>query len=633
MSIYKELLNVYDNYLTNSSDTILGFCNFKTTIEIVIDLDGNFVTANTLSKEDNQTPTPTTIDSASRSGDAKFPHIFNDTLEYMCGVCMFKDNASENKTFDTLSNIALEKHKLYKNLLNQFITSAYCHPYVIALNKYIIKNTMIDDLINNNLIEFKEFRGGSAITHTSIVRIMINDSGRLIKPWEDKDFCECAYKFAESTSTMQNNICYITGKMSTPTYKHNKGILYPGNGAKLISTEYLDQHKKLLGRFTNTNIPISAEISLKIHNALTWLIKNYSVYSNENQKVSIWSSCLADVPNIMNAFDKLFDDIEEDNDTINTMPKYNEILRRKIFGHKNNSMPNESITLLIADAASPGRMNISKYSELSTSEFYSNIEKWHCEIAWMRRFGEKKEITSFSLYDILNYAFGREIDVKDKSNKNGESNKKVECDNTAIMNQYMPKLIECVTEGRKIPIAIVNSIYNKVSNPQSYKYGENCYGHKDCIEVACGVIRKYLNDYEGRDVSMAYDENNTNRSYLYGCLLAIADKAEFDTYGDGDKYKRETNARRYWKTFSSRPYTTWTRIRESMNPYLRKLGAYRVRYEKWMNEIVAKMDTNAFTNDTKLSGEYILGYSQFTEYMYNYKNTKSNENNENSKED
>ena len=117
---------------------------------------------------------------------------------------------------------------------------------------------------------------------------------------------------------------------------------------------------------------------------------------------------------------------------------------------------------------------------------------------------------------------------------------------------------------------------------------------------------------------MGYDPNETDRSYLYGCLLAIADKAESDTYEDTDKSKRVTNARRYWANFAQRPCQTWQTIEERLRPYLDR-HKYRVQVEKWMQEIMEKFTPESFADNSRLEPMYLLGYHHFTAYMYGAK--------------
>ena len=115
---------------------------------------------------------------------------------------------------------------------------------------------------------------------------------------------------------------------------------------------------------------------------------------------------------------------------------------------------------------------------------------------------------------------------------------------------------------------------------------------------------------------MAYDPTVTDRSYLYGCLLAIADKAENEAYSADERNFRVTNAKRYWNAFSQRPYMTWGIIEERLRPYMNKLGKNQVKYSKWINEITSKMNAETFSDNSRLSPLYLLGYHNFTEYMF-----------------
>lgn len=124
---------------------------------------------------------------------------------------------------------------------------------------------------------------------------------------------------------------------------------------------------------------------------------------------------------------------------------------------------------------------------------------------------------------------------------------------------------------------------------------------------------------------MAYDPNLTDRSYLYGCLLAIADKAESESYDPEERNDRITNARRYWNTFSQRPYQAWRIIEERLRPYLDKLGKAQVKYSKWINEITSKMLPADFADNRRLEPIYLLGYHHFTDYMYNFKSENKEE--------
>ena len=125
---------------------------------------------------------------------------------------------------------------------------------------------------------------------------------------------------------------------------------------------------------------------------------------------------------------------------------------------------------------------------------------------------------------------------------------------------------------------------------------------------------------------MAYDPTCTDRSYLYGCLLAIADKAESDTYDASES--RVTNARRLWSAFSARPYQTWRIIEERIEPYLEKKQWAMTKYTKHINEIMAKLSPEDFADNSKLSPMYLIGFHHYNAFLWN--NSSSDDN---SKED
>ena len=131
---------------------------------------------------------------------------------------------------------------------------------------------------------------------------------------------------------------------------------------------------------------------------------------------------------------------------------------------------------------------------------------------------------------------------------------------------------------------------------------------------------------------MALDKKEKDRSYLYGRLLAVADRIEYRTYDEGDK-ARVTNAKRYMSTFSQRPFETWKVIEESIQPYMNKLGiAERRFYENLLDEICNLFEKETFLDNNankRLDGLYLLG---FHSQSYDLKKIKK-ENSEDKKEE
>ena len=107
---------------------------------------------------------------------------------------------------------------------------------------------------------------------------------------------------------------------------------------------------------------------------------------------------------------------------------------------------------------------------------------------------------------------------------------------------------------------------------------------------------------------MALDNKEKDRNYLYGRLLAVADRIEYSTYDEKDG-GRVTYAKRYMSTFSQRPYETWKVIEENILPYMNKLGiATQKFYENLLNEIYDLFEKETFMDNKRLDGLYLLGF-------------------------
>ena len=107
---------------------------------------------------------------------------------------------------------------------------------------------------------------------------------------------------------------------------------------------------------------------------------------------------------------------------------------------------------------------------------------------------------------------------------------------------------------------------------------------------------------------MALNMDCKDRSYLYGRLLAIADRIEYQKY-DKEDSKRITNAKRYMTAFYQRPYDTWRIIEQSIQPYLNKLKVpTRKLYENLLDDVYQKFNEKNFIDNRKLEGLYLLGF-------------------------
>ena len=175
-----------------------------------------------------------------------------------------------------------------------------------------------------------------------------------------------------------------------------------------------------------------------------------------------------------------------------------------------------------------------------------------------------ENITSPITSGIIKCAFGNEenkiLKVKDE-----------------IMKEQSQKIIHCIVDNQLIPTDIVRALFHKASKPQAYDSKKN---YSLLLSTACAVIRKYHNDRNGKEIwKMQLDISNTNRSYLFGRLLAVAEKVERSTYSR-DESGREPNAIRLQSVFAQRPLNTWGTLEKALIPYYAKLNPGSRKYYK-----------------------------------------------------
>lgn len=606
MSWENELYSVYETQYGKETDDGIALMpvshsTANAQIEVTLDAQGEFVTARELSKEEGKnTLILVTEDSAARANGIN-PMPFADKLVYIAGDY---GKFAEGKKSDNS-----EYFLAYSDGLKAWHESVYTHPAVDALYKYISKKRVMKDLAACGVLKLNgetgKLESGVKIAgiaqEDSFVRFRINGTSEP-QTWKSKTLSD-AFIAWNATQMTDTQLCYATGKVLPVASKHPSKIRNAGDMAKLISAND-DSGFTYRGRFTNSSeaLTLSYDFSQKMHNALKWLIQRQGM-SFDTLTMIVWASTLQQLPNIQSAGISDDDIFEEDAPIINTQKIYCDLLRKSIFSSCGEMPINAKVMLMCVDAATTGRLSVSLYTELEGSKFMENLIKWHEDTAAVRWYSKQKKraINSFSVYNIINCAFGSEMA------------KGLDC-KKEILKDNILRLVPCITQGRPLPADIVNALCRKASNPLAY---EKSYNHRMVVETACGMIRKQNIDRKEGITAMAYDPTITDRSYLYGCLLAVADAAERDSYeSDGD---RVTNARRYWSAFSGRPYRTWGIIEERLRPYLDKLGKKSVRYERMMNELMDKMGIEQFSDNTALSPAYLLGYHHYTNKIYTKK--------------
>ena len=582
MSWTNELYHIYELVNKNNDEQVpmapIAHSTINADIEITIDEHGHFKNATKIPNE--EIIIQVSKDSAGRSGIAAKPHLLNDKLKYLI---------NDNGVF---SNMYMSNLKAWKD-------SDYSHPAVVAIYKYIEQSGIIHDLKQSGIIENEKKDKKDNNDKEKVVRFVIQYDDLDLEPctWKDVSLRE-AYQKYNATTLEEAQLCYATGEVLPCTYNHPK---VSGN-AKIISSND-ESGFSFLGRFFNKEqaLSVSYDFSQRIHNALKWLMKKQGKkYGGLN--LVIWASAEDALCKVPDEFiDNNAEDVFSDEESFDSLPLYRDWLKRYLFGYKQELQNNAKVMIIGLANATDGRMSISLYEELRGSDFLNNLEYWYTYSSWLRYDYVKKIkiIKSCSLYEIIRAAYG------------DEEKGKIACE-PKVLQRNILRLLPCVIMRRHLPQDLIQAIYQKASNPLAY---DKQYNHQLVIEVICCMMRLKMNEKKEGVEFMSYDKNVEDRSYLYGCLLAIADKTEKDTYDEEQKKKRITNARRYWATFSQRPYQTWMIIEERLQPYLNQ-HPYKSIVEKNIEEIMDKFTRDGFEDNSRLEPMYLLGYHHFMSYMY-----------------
>lgn len=117
-----------------------------------------------------------------------------------------------------------------------------------------------------------------------------------------------------------------------------------------------------------------------------------------------------------------------------------------------------------------------------------------------------------------------------------------------------------------MPENICQALSNNVKNRQ--KYRKDTSNNKNTWHEVKFCALAILRQEEGI-ISNMLDRENTDRSYLYGRLLALYEGTEAMVYTDDTE--RVTNAEKMWASFINAPVTMNLRLRTLIKPYEMKL--------------------------------------------------------------
>ncbi len=623
MSWMGQLFDTFENNISRSQSDIqltpVAHMYANAQIEVTLNREGLFLSAVKVEKENAPTLIPVTESSAGRASGIA-PHALCDTLSYIAGD--FSMYCNDN---DKQKRIAEQKYQTYIENLKKWADSEDTHPKVQVIYKYLYEKILILDLIKEGIVDLnqngrfdnKKISGQSY--EKCIVRFRVfGDDGKKDCTWKDDTLIQSYTNYYLKNMQADKDICYFTGRESVISKNHPKGIVASDYGAKLISANDM-QGYTFLGRFHSAEqaYALSYDASQKIHSALTWLSKTKSaaVGTRDKRTFICWNPKGKEIPDVINEFD-LIEDEEVQGAEIN----YQKKLLKTLNGYQNQFDETDSVIVMGLDAATTGRLSATYYHELKASDFLERIMYWGISCNWFfLKFNEMKKIyyaiETPVFYRIVQCAFGREkgkfIEVDDK-----------------VLKEQTQRLVKCMLEKQPVPYNLVHALFIRASTPMAYNRGNR----ERVLSTACALIRKFYYDktVEKREEKddMKLDLENSDRSYLFGRLLAVYEYIERITYDKGET--RDPNAIRLQSAYVNHPMQTWKILEGLLNPYFQKLkpGA-RMHYKNLISELVSLiLDEDERKLNQELKETYLLGYYLQRAELYKKKeeNTEEEEN-------
>lgn len=604
-------------------------------IEVHLDGKGNFIGAYVRDKAEGSTIIPCTEAAASRTS-APVPYPLFDKLLYVAG------------DYEKYCGVVKgTPHEDYLMQLRAWCESPYSHKKIQSVYEYTRKGTLIEDLINKGIL-YTDSRGkllnkwaaapgeGSSEKppifsvlasdqSSAFVRFAVNIPGDPeVRLWRDTEIQQLFVHFYES-SLVDTDICYVTGETLPVADKHTSRIRHSGDKSKLISANDSTGFT-YRGRFRTSReaASVSYIASQKGHNALKWLIDRQGI-TIDGKVFVVWGNRRLDLPEPhqdaleLRGADDYANTTDEDEDfdlyaignspgvaysstaTRDTTSKaFVKEIKKAIDGYRYDGEHHAQVTIMVLDAATPGRMSITYYRNLDHGYYLNRLEAWHTSCYWQHRYRKDKDNqwTTFTgapaTRDIAFAAYGPRASDK-------------------VVKGLMERILPCIVEeGRNLPSDIVRSAVQRASNPA----GMESWEWEKTLSIACALVNKE-NESEGFSVSL--NTETTDRNYLFGRMLAIADVLERRALGRDEK--RASNAVRYMNAFAQRPGRTWSIIQSNLQPYQARLGTDARYYNSLLDEVGAKLKLEDYT-DKPLTGLYLLGFYSQRNDLYTSKKNK-----------
>lgn len=606
----------------------INHTNQNAHIRVVLDQSGNFLRAEALLK--TQIVLPATEKSAGRtSGEA--PHPLADKLQYVAKD--YADFGGEKKSY----------YQSYFMQLDKWANSTYSNLKLRAIRDYVAKGVLIADLIKHRIVHidssgkllssWPEDEGALPELFKTLPKEKgFLDQGNALVTWSVEVPGDQSSDMSKDLETQENwieyeqsmegqlNFCFVNGEVSTIAESHPAKLRHSGDKAKLISSNDNDGFT-FRGRFLDASQPASVGViaTQKSHSALKWLIDRQG-FRNGDQAIVTWAVSCMEIPQPLDdSFSFLESEVEgtaEPTDITAAAHKvdhsldvgqyFSIALKNRLNGYQATLPTSDRIIVMGLDSATPGRMAITYYQELDPKDFLNRLAKWYLDFSWFQRRSIKsidskgREVGHTEWRpgtpapkEIVEAIFGDTISDSQKKNT-------------------IERMLPCIVEGSPLPRDLSERAFRKTINRHAYSSDQQWLWEKN-LGITCSLFKGFCkrSPNHTRDYSMDLEEDNFSRDYLFGRLLAIAERIEEIALSVAGE-DRSTTAARLMQRFADRPSSTWRNIELALQPYIQRLKAKRPGFlynqQALLDDIMGKFKPEDFSSDKPLTGEFLLAF-------------------------
>ena len=582
-------------------------------LEIVLDQRGTFRRARLLQKEESFIPA--TEESAGRSGIVPPPHPFCDKVQYVAAD--YTSHGGGKVSF----------HREYLMLLGAWCSSPFAHSKAQAVLDYVVRGNVVADLAHGQLLHldsegklltdwpaslgpkpgiFNLLAAGNVDQGNAFIRWQVeipNDPTSTVgfrphgaaQTVPGDPSLQSSWIGFNASMMAKRGICTASGDVDVAlASSHPKRLRHAGDGTKLISSNDKSGFT-FRGRFTDDTgdqgCSIGYEASQKAHLALRWLIGRQA-YRNGDQVIVSWSIGGETIPDLMADTLGIFGVSSAEADPAyhgDAGQGYALALKQKIAGYRSH-LPSSAIIIVMAlDSATPGRLSIAYYREFGGAEFLDRIEAWHECFAWRQNFGkDRKFIGVPAPHDIAEAAFGPNVDDR-------------------LLKACTERLLPCILDSQQLPRDFLDQAFRRATR----RMGLAVWDWEKTVGIACALFRGFCHQRQQGRFSMTLEPDRVSRDYLFGRLLAYAERIEEKALSIANE-TRDTHASKLMQRFADHPASTWRQINGQLVPAKSRLrssqGGYLRQLERQMDKIFEQFQVDDFTNDRKLSPEFLLGF-------------------------